>query len=169
MRICKICGEQIPRLENHNGKEISLAKRKYCIKCSPIGERRIWRGKEISKYRMGGKRKILEPIEHICKTCGRYFKAKTRNTECTTCSCARKRNERKNKAIELLGGECKICGYSKCSRALVFHHNNIDEKEFQLSNKWQLPWEKIEKELNKCSLLCCRCHEEIHSGIQTIS
>ena len=69
MNICVKCGKSIPRKIWHNGKDISLAKRKYCIECSPVGERRIWGGKEISKNRINGKRKILEPIDHICKVC----------------------------------------------------------------------------------------------------
>ena len=90
------------------------------------------------------------------------------NTECSTCANLRIRNERKSKAIEILGGKCEICGYNKCSRALSFHHKDIDQKEFGLANRWGISWNKIENELKKCSLLCCRCHEEVHAGITKI-
>ena len=35
----------------------------------------------------------------------------------------------KQKAVDYLGGCCKICGYNKCLAALDFHHKNPSEKE----------------------------------------
>jgi len=169
MGTCQKCGDHFPRKIIYNGREVLLVHRKYCLKCSPIGERRIWGGKETWKARLGSgvvyKRKIIEPISHICKTCGKEFKVKSRNTECTTCSSKRIRGERKDRAIKDLGGKCLVCGYTKCKRAMVFHHKVIDEKEMGLSNNWGLSRLKIENELKKCILVCNRCHEEIHDGL----
>jgi hypothetical protein len=150
-----------------NGKEVTLTHRKYCTKCSPIGERKIWGGKETYKIRFGEsyKRKILNPIFHICKTCGREHTVKSRNTECSTCRSGRIRLEKKQKAVDLLGGKCQVCGYNKCNRALAFHHTDIDEKSFNLSWSWSKSWNELEKELKKCILLCNRCHEEMHDGL----
>ena len=70
----------------------------------------------------------------------------------------------KTKALNILGGKCSQCGYSKCLNALEFHHLNPSEKEFSinkaLSNHWK--WERIEIELKKCIILCANCHREIH-------
>lgn len=76
----------------------------------------------------------------------------------------KKGNERKRLLIEMSGGGCQICGYSKSLRALCFHHRNPKEKSFtldlrKLSNQG---WEKILLEFKKCDLLCSNCHMEIH-------
>src|ERR1039458_9917700 len=36
----------------------------------------------------------------------------------------------KQRAIELKGSQCAICGYNKCLRALEFHHLDQYEKQF---------------------------------------
>jgi predicted HNH restriction endonuclease len=67
------------------------------------------------------------------------------------------------KAIEHLGGKCMRCGYSKCPEALDFHHKNPTEKDFNVSKKGHCrSWERVKKEIEKCSLLCANCHREIH-------
>jgi len=67
---------------------------------------------------------------------------------------------------EYKGGKCIICGYNKSSRALVFHHLNPEDKDFGLSSRGLTrSWERIQKELDKCVLLCANCHMELHDGI----
>ena len=73
-----------------------------------------------------------------------------------------RRRERKKWAVDYLGGECCVCGYSRCLEALEFHHTNPQDKEFQLSNHFRLPIERFEAELKKCVLLCANCHREAH-------
>ena len=68
----------------------------------------------------------------------------------------------KLKAIKYKGGKCIECGYDKCPAALVFHHRNPDEKEFDWNKMRKLAWDTIKTELDKCDLLCCRCHTETH-------
>jgi predicted HNH restriction endonuclease len=75
---------------------------------------------------------------------------------------AQKRIEVKNRAIDYLGGKCRICGYDKCPSAMVFHHLDPREKDFDISSR--LSWEAIEPELKKCVLLCSNCHHEVHAG-----
>ncbi len=69
-------------------------------------------------------------------------------------------------AREYAGGKCKICGYSKSSRALSFHHLDPKKKDFGLSDGGiTRSWEKTRKEIDKCILLCMNCHMEVHDGI----
>lgn len=68
----------------------------------------------------------------------------------------------KQKAVDYLGGKCKICGYNKCLAALEFHHRNPKEKERAISSLHKT-WNKIKEELDKCDLLCSNCHREVHS------
>jgi len=65
-------------------------------------------------------------------------------------------------AIEYKGGKCEICGYDKCRWALDFHHKNKDEKEFSIGSSYNISWERIKNELDKCILICSNCHREIH-------
>jgi 5-methylcytosine-specific restriction endonuclease McrA len=73
------------------------------------------------------------------------------------------------KAIEYKGGKCIYCGYSKCSRALSFHHVNPSEKSFGISARGiTRSWEKTRRELDKCVLVCSNCHAEIHDNIRQL-
>lgn len=73
--------------------------------------------------------------------------------------------KRKIYFINYLGGKCENCGYDKNISAFHFHHKDPKLKEFQLdmrqmSNK---SFDDLEKEINKCSLLCSNCHMELHN------
>ena len=68
----------------------------------------------------------------------------------------------KLKAIEYLGGKCNRHGYNVYPQILVFHH--IKEKEFDIGNRLKLSWGKMQKELDKCELLCPNCHALAHTN-----
>lgn len=163
MPICKKCGEQFPSLsKDENGKRQDSRRRVYCFKCNPKGERKLWKG-NLSKR----ERSIGNKIEILCKTCNKPFTG-WKNLECSTCRNKATRKNRKEKALDILGNRCKICGYDKCKSALVFHHMNKDEKDFSFADSWGLAWEELQKEIQKCVLLCCRCHAEIHEGLTSL-
>lgn len=66
--------------------------------------------------------------------------------------------------VDYKGGKCERCGYNKCIEALDFHHPDKQGKDlkFKTIRYWGI--EKAKKELDKCILLCCRCHREEHYG-----
>lgn len=76
---------------------------------------------------------------------------------------AQKRLELKERAIAYLGGKCVLCTYDRCPSALEFHHDDPREKDFTISKV--MSWKRIQAELDKCTLLCCRCHTEVHAGL----
>ena len=43
------------------------------------------------------------------------------------------RHRLKEYAVKAFGGECSVCGYSKCIQAFDFHHLNGEEKDFAIS------------------------------------
>lgn len=67
---------------------------------------------------------------------------------------------KKIKAINYLGGKCQRCGNGNVF-ALTFHHHNKNKK-YAIASLLASPWERILKEVKKCSLLCFNCHQELH-------
>lgn len=97
---------------------------------------------------------------------GRY-----RCRKCSVDAVQKRRDYIKLMAIEYKGGKCQNpdCGYNKCVSALEFHHIDSEEKEFGIGNKgYTRSWEIVKKELDKCILLCCNCHIEVHSNLLNI-
>lgn len=68
-----------------------------------------------------------------------------------------KSRERRKFYIKLCGGRCKKCGSTKL---LEFHHRDRETKVFDIAVVWTRRQETIEKELNKCDLLCHICHHK---------
>lgn len=85
---------------------------------------------------------------------------------CSSCSVARKRFRLKIKCVEYKGGKCELCGYNKSVKSLCFHHVDPTQKEFSISGNFALSWDRIQKELDKCQLLCHNCHGETHEQIE---
>lgn len=79
--------------------------------------------------------------------------------------------KRKCEYILAHGGKCEICGYNKNIAAIEFHHLNPQEKEFQIDIRKFANCElsKLEKELNKCMIVCSNCHRELHNENLTFS
>ena len=71
------------------------------------------------------------------------------------------RRKVKAKAVEYKGGKCQICGYNKSVYSMDFHHENGEDKSFNISTISTSAWSKIKKELDKCILVCKNCHGEI--------
>lgn len=49
------------------------------------------------------------------------------------------------------------------------HHLDPKEKDVNISsvkNSWA--WERLQTELDKCVVLCCKCHRKVHAGKLTL-
>lgn len=161
MPICQKCNESFPNRKIIDGKERFLNSRKYCLKCSPFGKRKYCgpNKKHPSKIKIGNK------IESECRICNKQFITKTAQKQCPACKSKKQRNEKRIKAVEYLGGKCVSCGYCKNIAAFDFHHRHPSKKEFTLAGYWERSWNMIQKELDKCDLLCSNCHRELHATL----
>lgn len=120
------------------------------------------------KIRICKKCKVSKPISQFNKD-GKYFR-----TECKKCILVIKKQRRRNNRIWLKEYKenlsCSVCSYSKktnksfSSRALEFHHTK-NNKSFSVSNgiAQGKGIKTIKKEIDKCIVVCSRCHAEIHS------
>lgn len=75
-----------------------------------------------------------------------------------------RRKTLREQAVAYKGGKCVICGYTGFPSAFDFHHFDPRTKDFTISKR-VVAFETIRPELDKCVLVCCRCHREIHDGL----
>lgn len=108
----------------------------------------------------------VAPIGHGLKYCSKQCRDEIRPEKLTKAEIQKRyRNGVKRRAVEYKGGKCIVCDYNRCLRGLEFHHLDPTKKDFQISRANPIAWDKIETELDKCVLVCCRCHREIHEGL----
>ncbi len=140
-KICRRdgCGEEIPN--KYNGRYINTQRRHFCFICSPFGDRNT---RDLNNPKLENPLTSYESVK-------KYRKSK------------------KRKCIDYKGGSCIICGYNKCDRAMDFHHLDPSKKDFSISHKNHISMDKTKLELDKCVLLCCRCHSEVHDGLIDLS
>lgn len=110
-------------------------------------------------------------IEKVCKHHGstQFVYESSRNyyrcMKCRVDNVQKRRRKVKDLLIDHLGGKCQVCGYDNLRDALEFHHVD-DNKEFGIAAKGiTRSLEIAKREVEKCALLCCRCHREVHGGI----
>lgn len=68
------------------------------------------------------------------------------------------------KAVAYLGGCCKNCGFDKWQCSLDIHHLDPKQKDKNFVSMRGWSWEKVEKEIQGCVLLCKNCHAAVHAG-----
>ncbi len=80
---------------------------------------------------------------------------------------ARRREDRRRRLREMLGGACNQC---QSVESLQFDHIDPSTKSFTISNLPYLdgPWEKLVEEAKKCQLLCQSCHIEKTRGERSV-
>lgn len=71
--------------------------------------------------------------------------------------------EKKQRAVDYLGGKCNDCGGTFPLPVYDFHHLDPNEKEHNLGDIIRRKsFSTVEKELSKCVLLCANCHRIRH-------
>ena len=109
---------------------------------------------------------------NLCKKCKNKADKKWRESNSEknkkrTAECKRnKRQENKLAAVLLKGGKCAMCSIqaTQYNLAIFDFHHIYDDKDFNPANIMVRKWELIEKEIDKCILVCANCHRLIHSN-----
>lgn len=141
---CQLCHKTFPSRIEIDGKMRTINKRKFCLECSPFGKHNTSKSPKSSEEDKMRYRRL-----HWKKYSSRYV--------------VNKRRERKFRLFDYKGGKCDICGYNKrIMNAYSFHHLDPTKKEFHLSSI-TTSWERSKAEVDKCQLLCVRCHAEVHA------
>ena len=154
MRKCKKCNAEFRTKLVIEGKERNLQNRKFCFVCSPFGSHNT--------------KNLLEPSAGECITCGRKIPRNRRNgRRCYCCIQKERENITLEKVHVIVGTKCWLCPYDKGlagTPMLDFHH--MKDKSFELSKRklTNHSWTRVWEELQKCMLLCCRCHREVERG-----
>lgn len=166
MKTCLNCGNDFPTRMVIDGIKRQLQQRKFCLDCSPWGANNR---KDLTRISS----RIFDPNGHykcsICKltkSMNNFYlrKGNKVSSHCKACHCNRTRERlRQNKRdfVAYKGGCCERCGYSR-PVGLAFHHFDPSVKEFGFNASPKIT-DRIKAELDKCYLLCSRCHLEVHA------
>lgn len=117
--------------------------------------------------REGLKRSYLRCPKHglsafVARADGRF-----RCARCRAEAVTKRRRSLKRILVKEAGGRCTLCGYSRCDRALEFHHLNPEAKNFQITSHTR-SLAKLRAEASKCVLLCSNCHAEVEAGFVAV-
>lgn len=169
---CKNCGKDF----NNTGRGIK--RKTYCSKkCSIEGKEKIYTERLLNTNNSSLENK------NPCLVCGATLglgRKKYCSLDCQKhgARIRARKNDRirhqsrkeqawsiKQEFVDKKGGCCEKCGYFNCLAALTFHHFDESTKEYTLdvSSIQRYKKELLEKELEKCQLLCFNCHMEIHN------
>ena len=145
-RTCRVCKIEKPLEEFTKHKKMKFGYDYICLKCNRI---------HSSKYNKDN------PEKYKLK-CKRWYR---KNTKKVT-----EERKRKYKEIIKFKEKCKEekscikCGYNEIPQILQFHHRDEKEKNFTIAESASLgiSLENLQKEVNKCDLLCPNCHYKLH-------
>jgi RNase P subunit RPR2 len=118
----------------------------------------------------GAHRSFKDSAKDYCCPCGEVEPAKFYGHKKRVCSECHKKytlelgHQKRARALEQLGGKCMACGFNKHNSALDIHHTDPTVKDPNFANMRSWKWEKIEKEISTCILLCRNCHSMLHVG-----
>ena len=147
MKSCMSCGKPFDTTFVVDGEQHHMKQRKRCLICFPYGASRadpleVRRAKALRKQRAWVQRRRREDGVDPFKA-GAHRKKQT--------------------VVDLVGG-CQLCGYSRCLRAISFHHLGDKEKSLTL-REFQHSLGALLPELRKCLVLCQNCHSEVHADL----
>lgn len=67
--------------------------------------------------------------------------------------------------VATFGGKCRRCGYSRCRRALHFHHTDASEKKDWSNGRGGVSLQEVQAHPERFEMLCANCHVERHEEL----
>jgi hypothetical protein len=172
MNYCLLCFHPFPNRITIGDKVLNVSKRKYCISCSPYNAHNTRPLPHLDATKNGKTCPLCMQFKLPSDYYKRYGKQEgDLSPYCKTCTneaSLKRQRELKIKAVQYKGGCCQICGYSKSFAALHFHHLGQAKKSFNICKHKKMSFVKLKEELDKCMLLCNRCHREVSGGFRTL-
>lgn len=139
---CENCEKSFNNKVEIDGKTRNLQRREFCLDCSPFGQHNTSRILDVEKRK---KRRREQQVKNVTNW----------------------RKREKLKLLEYKGSRCVLCGYDKpIPGAYSFHHREPKKKDFTISTGHCRSWKIVKKEVDKCDLLCVRCHAEVHHKLE---
>jgi hypothetical protein len=107
---------------------------------------------------------LRDGAKEVIRTCRRHGETEfalvgsEKRPRCKLCrseAVARRRRRVKQILVDEAGGECVLCGYSRCLNALEFHHRDPTAKEFGVAMRGiTRAIDTVRAEAAKCVLFC---------------
>jgi len=156
-QMCPSCGIEKSVSEFANGGTYRNGTKKYNVLCRKCTSKKAKR--EFEQLKKEGKclncRSLLKIKGNYCREC------MDRNSFQQWSS----RRNLKIKAIKYLGGKCQDCGVDSEHVSIYdFHHTDNKKKDKNISSLLclRINIKSLQKELDKCILLCNNCHRILH-------
>ena len=108
--------------------------------------------------------KVNKPSKEFYSRPKRNYKFQSYCRSCHNKYCMIRWKARKIKAIEYKGGKCEDCEKEFPPYIYDFHHLDPKIKEMTWTKMRLRSWKNIQKELDKCVLLCSNCHRTREYG-----
>jgi hypothetical protein len=167
-KLCGMCGETKPVDQFDKGRKHLVPNCKPCKAAWAVEYRQRpevkERSREYHKQYSAANRDKINARERRWRKGNKTFRTRMNSW---------RRNwtaKEKAKAVAYKGGSCIACGYSACLAGLDFHHIDPLTKDGYGTGALKQHWsfEKNMAEVDKCVLLCCRCHREVHAGYTSL-
>lgn len=155
IKLCKQCNEQI------SGPSRYTKNRTFCSsECSSKWQKaNLSINHGLHGVKMCPKCAITKTLDNFSHKSGGRIQSYCK--PCQYSAQMRRWNNQKVRAIKYLGNVCQKCGWSGHPALFDFHHVDPTSKKYEWNKLRLRSWSSITAELNKCQLLCCRCHREL--------
>lgn len=136
-----------------------------------VARPRQWRRERARAALAAGKTRISGLcVRHGTQNFLVFADGRTSCARCNVEAVSRRRRRVKQILVDEAGGRCALCGYSRFAGALQFHHRELKEKAFGLSQFGHtIALDRAREEALKCVLLCANCHAEVEGGVASLS
>jgi hypothetical protein len=137
--------------------------RRYDLRTHPVRHRSTGNGgRPAAQSRVLRQCARHGETEFVADSRSGYLRCK----RCRSEAVSRRRRRVKETLVAEAGGECQICGYSRCLSALHFHHLDPAQKRLGFGvGGITLAIDTFREEALKCVLLCSNCHAEVEAGL----